>query len=144
LVNGPFRRRSPRVDVNFVNEEGAREAYTKKAIADRLTDQQVISGSVTRRAHAFAVRLALGADHDRVLRIVLGDGACLVAIGLLLGAPGVCFAGRIIRSVLVGVSPLDPLTLGAVAAGLALVAMVACYLPARRLLELEPAQSLRQ
>jgi putative ABC transport system permease protein len=104
----------------------------------------VISGSVTRRAHEFAVRLALGADHGRVLRMVLGDGARLVAIGLLLGAPGSYFAGRIIRGVLVGVSPLDPLTLGVVAAGLALVALVACYLPARRVLALEPARSLRQ
>jgi putative ABC transport system permease protein len=104
----------------------------------------VISGSVTRRAHEFAVRLALGADHGRVLRMVLGDGARLVAIGLLLGAPGIYFAGRIIQGVLVGVSPLDPLTLSAVAAGLALVAMVACYVPARRVLVLEPAQSLRQ
>jgi putative ABC transport system permease protein len=104
----------------------------------------VISGSVTRRAHEFAVRLALGADHGRVLRMVLGDGARLVAIGLLLGAPGIYFAGRIIRGVLVGVSPLDPLTLSAVAAGLALIAMVACYLPARSVLGLEPAQSLRQ
>ena len=104
----------------------------------------VISGSVTRRAHEFAVRLALGADHGRVLRMVLGDGARLVAIGLLLGAPGIYFAGRLIRGVLVGVSPLDPLTLGTVAAGLAVVAMVACYLPARRVLGLEPAQSLRQ
>jgi putative ABC transport system permease protein len=104
----------------------------------------VISGSVTRRAHEFAVRLALGADHGRVLRMVLGDGARLVAIGLLLGAPGSYFGGRIIRGVLVGVSPLDPLTLGVVAAGLALVALVACYLPARRVLALEPARSLRQ
>ena len=104
----------------------------------------VIAGAVTRRAHEFAVRLALGADHGRVLRMVLGDGARLVAIGLLLGAPGIYFAGRVIRGVLVGVSPLDPVTLSAVATGLALVAMVACYLPARRVLGLQPAQSLRQ
>jgi putative ABC transport system permease protein len=103
----------------------------------------VIAGSVTRRAHEFAVRLALGADHGRVMRMVLGDGARLVTIGLLLGAPGIYVAGRLIRGVLVGVSPLDPLTLSAVAAGLAVVAMVACYLPARRVLVLQPAQSLR-
>jgi ABC-type antimicrobial peptide transport system permease subunit len=89
------------------------------------------------------VRLALGADHGRVMRMVLGDGARLVTIGLLLGAPGIYVAGRLIRGVLVGVSPLDPLTLSAVAAGLAVVAMVACYLPARRVLVLQPAQSLR-
>ena len=104
----------------------------------------VISGAVTRRRHEFAVRLALGADHHRVLRLVLGDGAPLVAIGLLIGAPGIYVAGGLIRGVLVGVSPLDPLTLGAVALGLAAVAIASCYLPARRVLALEPAQSLRQ
>jgi len=104
----------------------------------------VVSGSVTRRRHEFAVRLALGADHHRVLRLVLGEGARLIAIGLLIGAPGIYFAGRVIRGVLVGVSPLDPLTLAGVAFGLASVAMAACYVPARRVLRLEPAQSLRQ
>lgn len=104
----------------------------------------VVSGSVTRRRHEFAVRLALGADHQGVLRLVLGDGARLVAIGLLIGAPGIYATGRLIRGVLVGVSPLDPFTLAAVASGLALVAMAACYVPARRVLRLEPAQSLRE
>jgi putative ABC transport system permease protein len=103
----------------------------------------VVSGSVTRRRHEFAVRLALGADHGRVLRLVLGDGARLVALGLLIGTPGIYVAGRFIRGVLVGVSPLDPVTLAAVAFGLAAVAMTACYIPARRVLALEPAQSLR-
>jgi len=104
----------------------------------------VISGSVTRRRHEFAVRLALGADHGRVLRLVVGDGARLVAAGLLIGAPGVYLAGHLLRSVLVGVSPLDPSTLTAVALGLGVVAMTACYVPARRVLRLEPAESLRQ
>jgi len=104
----------------------------------------VVSGSVTRRRHEFAVRLALGADHGRVLRLVLGDGARLVGLGLLLGAPGIYVAGRLIRGVLVGVSPLDPFTLAAVALGLGLVAMAACYVPARRVLKLEPSESLRQ
>jgi putative ABC transport system permease protein len=104
----------------------------------------VVSNSVTRRRHEFAVRLALGADHPRVLRLVLSEGGRLVGLGLLIGAPGIYFAGRLLRGVLVGVSPLDPLTLAAVAAGLASVAMLACYLPARRVLRLEPAQSLRQ
>jgi putative ABC transport system permease protein len=104
----------------------------------------VISGSVTRRRHEFAVRLALGADHGRVLRMVMSDGAGLVVLGLLIGAPGIYAAGYLIRGVLVGVSSLDPLTLGAVALGLGGVAMLACYVPARRVLKLEPAQSLRQ
>ena len=104
----------------------------------------VVSGSVTRRRHEFAVRLALGADHRRVMRLVLGEGARLVAMGLLIGAPGIYVAGRLMRGVLVGVSPLDPLTLATVGLGLALVSLAACYVPARRVLRLEPAQSLRQ
>ena len=104
----------------------------------------VVAGSVTRRRHEFAVRLALGADHGRVLRLVVGEGAMLLAIGLLIGAPGVYLVGGLVRGILVGVSPLDPATLASVALGLGLVAMVACYIPARRVLQLEPAQSLRQ
>ena len=78
------------------------------------------------------------------MRLVLGDGAKLVALGLALGAPGIYFASNLIRGALVGVSPLDPSTLAAVALGLAAVAMIACYLPARRVLRLHPAQALRQ
>jgi putative ABC transport system permease protein len=104
----------------------------------------VVSGSVTRRRHELAVRLAVGADHGRVLRLVVREGATLVALGVLIGVPGVYVAGRLIRGVLVGVSPLDPLTLAAVALGLGLVAMTACYVPARRVLAIDPAQSLRQ
>jgi putative ABC transport system permease protein len=58
--------------------------------------------------------------------------------------PGIYLAGGLIRAVLVGVSPTDPLTLLAVALGLALVALAACYVPARRVLRIDPAQSLRQ
>jgi putative ABC transport system permease protein len=104
----------------------------------------VVSGSVTRRRHELAVRLAVGADHGRLLRLVLREGAVLVGIGILLGVPGVYFAGTLLRGVLVGVSPTDPATLVTVTLGLGLVAMVACYLPARRVLGIDPAQSLRQ
>ena len=103
----------------------------------------VVSGSVTRRRHELAMRLVLGADYGRVLRLVLGEGALLIGLGVLIGAPGVYAAGGVIRGVLVGVSPLDPLTLAAVAVGLALVALAACYLPARRVLDIDPARSLR-
>jgi putative ABC transport system permease protein len=104
----------------------------------------VVSSSVTRRRHEMAVRLALGADHGRVLRLVLGEGALLVGIGVLIGVPGIYAAGGFMRGLLVGVSPLDPLTLVAVSAGLGLVTMIACYVPARRVLGIDPAQSLRQ
>ena len=103
----------------------------------------VVSGSVTRRRHELAVRLALGADHSRVLRLVLKEGALLVAVGLLIGAPGIYIANGLIRGLLVGVSPSDPLTLMAAALGLLLVTMATCYVPAQRALRIEPAQLLR-
>jgi len=104
----------------------------------------VVSSSVTRRRHELAVRMALGADHGRVLRLVLGEGALLVGLGVLIGLPGVYAAGGLIRGVLVGVSPSDPLTLLAVALSLALVTIATCYVPARRALEIEPSQLLRE
>lgn len=103
----------------------------------------VVSGSVTRRRHELAVRLALGANHGRVIRLVLREGVLLIALGLLVGVPGIYFSGEAIRGVLVGVSPFDPLTLVAVACGLSIVALAACYVPTRRVARLDPARSLR-
>jgi putative ABC transport system permease protein len=104
----------------------------------------LMSGTVTRRRHELAVRMALGAGHGRVLRLVMREGAALVAIGLLIGLPGVYLGGRLLQGMLFGVSPWDPATLVAVALGLAAVAMGATYLPARRVLGIEPAGVLRQ
>ncbi|HEU4631235.1 MAG TPA: ADOP family duplicated permease [Gemmatimonadaceae bacterium] len=104
----------------------------------------VVSGAVTRRRHELAVRLALGANHGRVLRLVVGEGAVLVALGLLVGVPGIYLAGRALAGMLVGVSPFDAPTLVAVAAGLALVALVACYVPARRVAGIDPARAFRE
>ena len=103
----------------------------------------VVSAAVTRRRHELAVRLALGADHGRVLRLILGEGTKLVLLGVAIGVPGTYFAGRAISSALVGVSPADPITLASVAMMLAAVALGACYLPARRVLRIQPARSLR-
>lgn len=104
----------------------------------------VIAGSVTHRRHEMAVRLALGADHGGLLRMVLGEGARLVGLGLLVGVPGIYVAGRLLSGVLIGISSFDPVTLATVAAGLTLVAAIACYLPARRVALIAPAQSLRE
>jgi putative ABC transport system permease protein len=104
----------------------------------------VIAGSVTRRRGELAVRLALGATHRRLLRLVVGEGAMLVCIGLLIGAPGVYAVGGVLRGLLVGISPLDPPTLLAVAAVFTAIAIVACYVPATRVLSIDPAPLLRQ
>ena len=104
----------------------------------------MISGSVVRRHGELAVRLALGASHERLLRLAIGEGALLVVIGMLVAIPGVYAAGGLIRGLLVEVSPWDPFTLSAVAFGLLFVTMAACYVPARRVLRIDPAPLLRQ
>jgi ABC-type antimicrobial peptide transport system permease subunit len=103
----------------------------------------IVSASVSRRRHEIAVRLALGADYAKVLRLVIREGAVLVLLGMLIGVPGVYFAGRAVAGILVGVSPFDAITLAAVAVGLALVALAACYIPARRVVGIEPARAFR-
>jgi ABC-type antimicrobial peptide transport system permease subunit len=87
--------------------------------------------------------MALGSTHGGVLRLVLGEGARLVAIGMLIAVPGIYGAGRLLRGLLIGVSPLDPPALALAATGLALVTMTACYIPARRVLRLDASPLLR-
>lgn len=103
----------------------------------------VVAAAVTRRRHELAVRLALGADHGRLLRLVLGEGMRLVLLGIVIGLPGAWLAGRLVRGILVGISPSDPLALSGAAIGLVLVTVAACYLPARRVLMIEPSRSMR-
>jgi putative ABC transport system permease protein len=97
-----------------------------------------------RRQGELAIRLALGASHQRMLRLALGEGALLVVVGMLIAIPGVYAAGGLIRGLLVEISPWDPPTLLAVALGLLVVAIAACYVPARRVLVIDPARLLRQ
>lgn len=104
----------------------------------------VISGSVARRRGELAVRLALGATHGRVIRLVVVEGLRLVALGVLLGLPGIYIAGQAIRGLLIDVSPFDTPTLTAVAVGLFAVGLVACYLAARRVTAIEPERLLRE
>ena len=104
----------------------------------------VVAGSVVRRRHELAVRLALGADHGRALRMVVAEGARLVTLGLLVGLPGLFAVGVVMRGQLVGISATDPLTLVAVGAGLLVVTLATCYVPARRVLRIEAAELLRQ
>jgi predicted permease len=104
----------------------------------------MVSGSVTQRHGELAVRLALGATHGGVLRLVVGEGALLVAIGMVIAVPGIYIAGQLLRGLLIDVSPLDPSTLIGVAAGLALITIAACYMPARRVLRIDPAPLLRR
>jgi putative ABC transport system permease protein len=104
----------------------------------------MIAGSIVRRQGELAIRLALGASHQRMLRLALGEGILLVVIGMVLAIPGVYASGDLIRGLLVEVSPWDPFTLSAVAFGLLAVTLAASYVPARRVLRIDPALLLRQ
>jgi putative ABC transport system permease protein len=104
----------------------------------------MISGSVARRRGELAVRMALGATHGRVIRLVVSEGSRLISLGLLIGIPGIYMAGEALQGVLVGVSPYDTLTISAVVAGLVAVSLLTCYVAARRVTRIAPNQLLRE
>jgi len=102
----------------------------------------VISGSVLRRRGELAIRMAMGATSRSVMRLVLGEGARLVSVGLLLSVPGIYIAGAALRGLLIGVSPFDVVTLTSAGVFLFAVALSACYLAARRVNVINPASLL--
>jgi putative ABC transport system permease protein len=103
----------------------------------------VVAGSVTRRHHELAVRLTVGADHRRVLRLILQEAGRLVVVGVLIGIPGIYATSGLLRGALVGISPSDPLTLVAVSVTLTLVTLATGYVAARRVLKIDPAEVLQ-
>jgi predicted permease len=103
----------------------------------------VVSYNVSQRRHEIGVRMALGASPGVVFRLVLRLIVVLVGGGVLLGSLAALGVTRFLASLLVGVAPWDPLTYASVDALLILVALVACYLPARRATRVDPSTALR-
>ncbi len=103
----------------------------------------VLSYAVAQRTREIGLRLALGATTTSVLRMVLGRGAALIAVGLAIGGGAAWAAARAMTSVLRGVTPDDPATYVAVTLLLATIGLVASYLPARRAARLDPSDVLR-
>jgi putative ABC transport system permease protein len=103
----------------------------------------VVSYSVSRRTREIGVRMALGADRPQVLRMVVASGMGLVVVGLLLGTGAALVLTRLIGTLLYGVTPSDPLTYSIAVLTLAIVALMACLIPAARAASIDPAVTLR-
>jgi predicted permease len=103
----------------------------------------VISYTVTQRTREIGVRVALGAQTGDVLRQIIGEGMTLALIGVLLGLGGALALTRLMKTLLFGVSSTDPLTFIVIAAALIIVALLACWIPARRAANMDPLASLR-
>jgi len=103
----------------------------------------VLAFSVSSRTNEIGIRMSLGADPGRVQRMILGEGGVLLASGLTLGVGGAFFAARIIRGLLFGVPPNDPVTLIGVAVTMAAIGVAACLVPALRASRIDPAITMR-
>jgi ABC-type antimicrobial peptide transport system permease subunit len=103
----------------------------------------VVSYDVGERVQELGIRMALGAQKSDVLGLILGHAVRLAALGIALGLAGALVLTRLMTSMLFGVHPRDFGTYAAAAAGLAVVALAASYLPARRAMGLDPIKALR-
>ena len=103
----------------------------------------VVAFSVTRRTQEIGIRMSLGAQRGNVLRMVLGEGARMAALGVVIGIAASLAITRLMSSLLFGISTTDPLTFVAVAALLSGVALLASYIPARRAMRVDPIVALR-
>ena len=103
----------------------------------------VISYTVGQRTKEIGLRIAMGAEPGRVTHMVLRQGFVLAIVGVVVGGGAAVAATRLMQAVLFGVSPVDPLTYGLVAAGLVSVALLATWIPARNAARVDPIVALR-
>jgi len=103
----------------------------------------VVSYSVAQRTQEIGIRIALGAHHRNVIGWIVGTGMKPIALGIAVGLIGAFAVTRLVSSLLYGVAPRDPVTFGATALFVAVVALLACYVPARRATRVDAVEALR-
>ena len=103
----------------------------------------VIAYSVGQRTHEIGIRVALGARAVDVMNLVLRGGLNLALIGIAIGLAGAFALTRLMKSLLFGVTPTDAVTFASVSVGVIAVALLACYIPARRATKVDPLVALR-
>ncbi|MBD0327421.1 MAG: ABC transporter permease, partial [Pyrinomonadaceae bacterium] len=103
----------------------------------------VMSYSVTQRSHEIGIRIALGAQSRDVFRLVVGQGMMLALVGVVFGIMGALAVTRIMSSLLYGVSAIDPVVFVSVPVLVCLIALLACYIPARKAMKVDPLIALR-
>ncbi len=104
----------------------------------------ILSYTISQRTREIGIRIALGATASKILMAVIRQGLTLVCVGLLFGTVAALIGGRFIKSILYGVTGTDPLTLGLTCLVLGVIAMLACWIPARRAARIDPISALRQ
>jgi putative ABC transport system permease protein len=103
----------------------------------------ILSYMVTERQREIGIRMALGAGNNQVVGLIMKQGLGIAVFGIVLGVAGAYGLSRLTASLLYGVSPSDPLTYGAVAGVIAIVATAACIVPTRRAIRVDPLEAIR-
>ncbi len=146
----------PLYNIKTLEEQRNSSLYTSRLAATLLTVfgllalllaavglYGVMAHAVNRRTREIGIRLALGAQGRDVLRQMLGEGMALVMIGVALGLAGAIALTRLMKTLLFGVSATDPLTFSVIVGLLLVVALFACFIPARRATRVDPLVALR-